>query len=67
MSASGALANIGPKGIARRRATGIGAVLIAAAVSTWISFMDVSPNWQFGLFPLLWFAMLCLLQARAKT
>ncbi len=67
MSTADALVNIGPKGIKRRRITGIVVVVVAASVSAWIGAMGVSPFWQFGLLPVLWFAMLCLLQARAKT
>ena len=60
-------ANLGPRGIAKRRTTGILASVSAVIVAVMLVTSEWNPWWRLSLFPILYVAFVGFLQARSAT
>src|SRR5262245_46429060 len=60
-------ANIGPSGEHLRRTAGWTALTVSAMLLIVSALVNTPPWWRLGTFPLVWFGMLGVLQARART
>lgn len=61
------LANLGPRGIARRQRTGIIGLLAAVVVGAGLFVGGANPWWRLVLFPILYLAAVGFLQAHGAT
>jgi hypothetical protein len=59
--------NLGPSGTRQRLLIGTITLAVAAAGLFWLEQAGASRWWRLGAFPLLWFGVVGVLQARART
>ena len=59
--------NLGPSGTRQRLLFGTITLAVATAALFWLEQSGVSRWWRMAVFPLLWFGVVGLLQARART